>query len=491
MSIGPIYTLINNTGVQDQLLLATELLNNRLREIRRLRSKNPTIKDKTPTLVDIEKTHVLFLNSHFKPFCALAYIYNAQGAANIIPDFGKEVIYSIPQYGDFFSDMVLHVRLEGLSKGIASDQVRYCDFLGHRLLKQVQFEVNGNLIDQYDSDMYNLHYNFFVNGSRKELSWKRSVGQETPNIGFVTQNPLVDNYRQQINIMNGPQTPKATHSSVDIWVPILFWFNIDQRLAIPSAAIPYGQRFIKIFFADVEEICQGVPTPDFTAPKMTICDLWINNLFVNPEILDIYLKRIGFQLIRIHRYQKIPLTEPSGRILLNQLKFPTETFYFGARPNINDGNMTDWWRFHYVTNNTIPWPVSSINPVPPPANLITVGSATYKTATRILDTLSIVSHDIVLANTTPAGFYNFVVPYKMGDNITSPLDPGAYMVAFNLYPGNYQPSGYINLSNSREFYLNYTGSTISEINPSYLKIYGVSINFMIIAQGQCSLRFNV
>lgn len=32
--------------------------------------------DPTPTLVDIERTHILFVNAHFKPFAAIGYEYN-------------------------------------------------------------------------------------------------------------------------------------------------------------------------------------------------------------------------------------------------------------------------------------------------------------------------------------------------------------------------------------------------------------------------------
>ncbi len=39
--------------------MATALLNKRLLEIERMRAQNPQIKDPTPTLVDIERTHVL------------------------------------------------------------------------------------------------------------------------------------------------------------------------------------------------------------------------------------------------------------------------------------------------------------------------------------------------------------------------------------------------------------------------------------------------
>ncbi len=33
------------------------------------------VPDPTPTLVELEKTHILFVNAHFKPFAAIAYEY--------------------------------------------------------------------------------------------------------------------------------------------------------------------------------------------------------------------------------------------------------------------------------------------------------------------------------------------------------------------------------------------------------------------------------
>jgi len=55
--------------------MASQLLMTRLVEIRRMRSA-AGVRDPTPTLVDIERTHVLFMNAHFKPFAAIGYEYN-------------------------------------------------------------------------------------------------------------------------------------------------------------------------------------------------------------------------------------------------------------------------------------------------------------------------------------------------------------------------------------------------------------------------------
>lgn len=53
--------------------------------------------DPTPTLVDVERTHILFINAHFKPFAAIGYEYNKVRANTGTPQFGGSVQFSIPR----------------------------------------------------------------------------------------------------------------------------------------------------------------------------------------------------------------------------------------------------------------------------------------------------------------------------------------------------------------------------------------------------------
>jgi hypothetical protein len=68
MATAGIFVLLSNDGKQDKMLQASELLKNRLDAVTAARRANPAISDPTPTLLDIEKTHILFTNAHFKPF---------------------------------------------------------------------------------------------------------------------------------------------------------------------------------------------------------------------------------------------------------------------------------------------------------------------------------------------------------------------------------------------------------------------------------------
>jgi hypothetical protein len=52
--------------------------------------------------------------------------------------------------------------------------------------------------------------------------------------------------------------------------------------------------------------------------------LYTNNLFTHPMIHDLYIKRIGFSLIRVHKNQQITIDKQDNQILMNQFKYPVE-----------------------------------------------------------------------------------------------------------------------------------------------------------------------
>ena len=390
---------------------------------------------------------------------------------------------------------------------------------------------------------------------------------------------------------DGPQTPKTDQPALDLWIPLLFWFNKDPRLAIPSVSIPYGQRFIDVEFAAANQILQHVgltPADDNPGanpppvPDVQLAELWINNIFVNPEIHDIFIKRIGFTLIRVHRIQSIRVNKASDQLLLNQMKWPIETLYIGLRPTDNvdyrNSKMLTSWNVYAETqkrevalcaldeagfiadarllagltnaqltdailaaalvpnagplfdagdfagvtladiNAALSGSVASRqyqspNPNPPPAffnvpvqvlkeydaalfadanaptgdELIANAPANhcmmeYEICIPTLRDIQIQAHGVNLYQTTPATFFNAYVPYTYGGHhVNTPVDCGKLMVTFNLYPASYQPSGHVNISRAREFYLNYNSNQVGDsIATSDMVVIGVAVNFLLI-----------
>lgn len=153
------------------------------------------------------------------------------------------------------------------------------------------------------------------------------VGTTTPAVVAPTNS--VQTSRRLTSVVVGPQTPAATQPALNLYIPLLFWFNRDTRLSVPSVSIPYGQRFITLDIEELNNIIYVAPgnlflqlttesfiatgnTPAATsltnysrvvtrravivptstvgggagnvAPQITNMELYINNIFMNPEI---------------------------------------------------------------------------------------------------------------------------------------------------------------------------------------------------------------
>ena len=609
MAAGGIFTIITNDGKQDRMLMATALLHDRLDKIWQSKSQmfagagvDPDDVRVLPSLIDIEKTHILFTNAHFKPFAAIGFEYNKVRPTSGSPTLGTQIQFSIPQFGDFFHDIAFHCKLAQPTVTVTSGTLnqnkpamRWCTWPGERLLKKVQQEVNGNPLDEYTLHATALHREYRV-APNKLTAWRRCVGQEEALQGYVRQRDWTDNgntgesFRVGAQVFNGAQTPTPSKSGyLELFVPLLFWYNKDVRLAVPSVAIPYGQRFINIELAQAYELVGLVPrgtgtwadpNGTFAAdPVLSDVELYINNIFVNPEVHKIYIKRVGFSLIRVHRQQITTLA--SNQILLQQLKWPIEYLFVGAKLRDyyassavadRNQNLQAWDKYSsYEDNVMYSYGQSAIRETAlvydptttlgititsgaatlagtataaqamPVGTTIRVNGTTYTTSaavasattalsgiavtppiaasltasaliaansavvvqspteyqakswTPLLDTIGIQAHGIDIYKEIPGKFFNAYTTYHYGgSNINAPSDPGALFVPFCLYPGTYQPSGHINISRAREFYLNYT-SAYQVANSSaalLLVVVASAINFLLISDGSAVLRYS-
>lgn len=157
-----------------------------------------------------------------------------------------------------------------------------------------------------------------------------AFGTTTPSFSAPVNS--VQTTRKLAKIVNGLQTPQATQPATNLFIPLLFWFNRDTRLSVPSVSIPYGQRFITLDIEELQNIIYTAPgnlflqlttesficnnaaglraaadtitnynrvvtrravlVPSSTvgggagnvAPQITNMELYINNIFMNPEI---------------------------------------------------------------------------------------------------------------------------------------------------------------------------------------------------------------
>lgn len=647
MSAGGVFKLIANDGKADRMIMATKLLNQRIKDVMCAR-KAAGKADITPTLVDLERTHILFVNAHFKPFAAIGYEYNKVRPQSGNPALGNSITFSIPQFGDFFHDMVARQVLspfhssqqEAPAPGIpgypadnldwdnatalANTQyelvdafggqvdtgqsfrnlVRYCEYPGERLYQSVKFDVNGNPLDEYNDVTINMIRKFTI-GADKIVGYKRLVGQEVCREGFsgpkvcytldshndgaqpfttlagglptipqhsvapvsasdatfiaqgfpdqawnegsILNATAIDHsnpggaasqatfgyqtvVRDCLQCVDGAQTPKLQQPQLEIWNKLRFWFNDDARLAIPSVSIPFGQRFITVDMARQDLIAFEFPglyvrqaTDVGVAPNvvrtvqhrplvmpgsiseitLSRVELYVNNIFVNPEVHDIFIKRIGFSLIRVFRQHRVRSNSDShDERLLSQLKWPIEYMYVGLRPTWNGhaNNPQQWRDWHRMTKvNDIVCDDFNLSEVGDGTGAFAAAGSrigqvipdTWAKELKTVDSLTLTAHGINIHDNFPDTFFNAYNPFHYGGPaIVTPTDEGALMINFALYPKSYQPSGHLNVSRAREFFLNWNTRYVSATTPAELLAVAVAINFLLITDGSAVLRFS-
>jgi hypothetical protein len=507
MSVGGIFQIITNTGIQDKLIMATDRLMDNIKRIscdrmEKLKKKYPSKSRESllnmdeawmPILADIEKTHILFINSTFKPFVAMAHEYSKTVPRGGVPSLNSTFSFMLPILGEFVNDAVLYVELVGLAAVSALDKVRYVELLGHRLMKSVSFKVSNTVIDTYTSNNYNAYYQYKV-PIQKDIGYRRMIGQEVPHTGYLTADPAVDEHREYRYFGDGPQTFKNVQPTVAMWIPMLFWFK-DMQCSLPNFLLPIGQTEIEISFEAQQNLVAYATyggTGAYKIPTIGNCYLYLNHLFLLPEVHKIFLTRFGFQLIRVHRNHSEILTDSTKSILLHQLKWPTECLYIAFRPFVNLNNSQTWYKNTNATSIEVPEAVVLSG------SILSTNKAIYYEEEQVVSSLSLETFGVTIYPTLQPEFYNNYIPYRYGSFIKTPQELGWYMMNFNNNPGDHQPSGHFNISRSRELYLNYQSAVdkpnneyiISQNNPVELIVLADCINFLLYKGGNLVLRFS-
>jgi hypothetical protein len=591
MTSGGIFILLANDGKQDAMLLDSVGLNQKITQLE-IAAQNRTISS-PPDTRDISRAGWFNpLLRDFKPLMAIAYEYQSQVSQNT-PQWGNDFIVTAPLYGEFINDVYLQFQIDsvtapnasywtnpGTSTPMGAEAIAYVKYPGHQMMNNVLFEVNGNQLDRYDTDTMHFYQKFYVPPSKMD-AWCNMMGQETVKTGYSYVSGTSKSgatmrssgVRQSLSFTSGYQTPKPSQPALNLMVPLLFWHCLDPGLSFPSSCVPYGQRNYHIRLPSFSQMVtlhhafdstQDNSVPAQMTPNVKVTTL-LRNIFVNPTVHQLLVKNIEFTLIRVHLTQSQQVTAPSGRELLQNIKWPVETLHCAFQPvaNLSGPYMGETYcmygvptpvtvqtgalkngytwnatvltapltaavytsAFEAFNRSTLDFAIALnipsttvlsvaqvnaalvlnqypalvgpfLNPLTPtPAEIIAATPSPFVESTYLeygpaVDTVSITAQAVALYNAFAASMYSDYLPYvSVNESMKTPQDPGALLIPFSLYTNIYQPSGYINVSRSREFYIVWTSSYISSATPARLVVVATALNFALGADGSYLLRF--
>ncbi len=523
--MGGVFRLVLRDERFDGFLQAADYLRRRLDAVR-LRRRAAGEPNVQPTFADIEESHLLYIRAAYRPFVSVASEYtrvrpHGHGTSAVGPS-GGSIQFTFPTFGHFTSDIALHLRFRavgdaaaaaaGAAPTPAAPLLRYCAYPGLRAAQRVEFRSDEVLIDDYTPDDAVAYGKFFVATDHRP-GWDRCHGQQELRAATYTAN----GFTGVLTYADGPQTPKLFQEELELFVPLQFWMCRDAAHALLNDLIPNSQRTIVVELAPLDLLIQALvpapagPAPDPLAPAGLVrvplpfqrlaveADLYVNGLYVNPEIHDVFASRIGFGLCRVHRRQTSPLIGSPDRVLLDQLKYPAEFFAVGFRDRANAADFDRWW----MMGTRTPRPDATKLLVPAMVwnaplqvcQLVCREAVEATTLEPLIAALSVTAHGIEIFPQLPAVFYNAYMPcrYPANSLVVAPVDASAFLVSFCLYPGRFNPSGYYNLSAGRELYIGYVLKGSYDLTPgrAEMVVSMSALNFLIRRGDKFQLKFSL
>ena len=178
-----------------------------------------------------------------------------QQVFNGAADFGRTVTCNLNRNGDLITNMYAVVKLNDLSEG--DNSWGYVRRLGYALVEETKVEIGGSKIDEQYGDWLNIWH---------ELSHK--VGQEKGHAKLVGDVP------ELTDLTEG-------HDAYTLYVPLAYWFNRHNGLALPLIALQYHDVRVTIQYRRASE-CTNYTS---SAPSVSMDDsyLLIDYVYLDSE----------------------------------------------------------------------------------------------------------------------------------------------------------------------------------------------------------------
>ena len=200
------------------------------------------------------------------------------------PDFARTVTCNINRNGDLITNMYVAVTLK--EKVVASNGVAwgYVNRLGHAMIDNVKVEIGGSKIDEQYGDWLNIWY---------ELTHK--AGQVR---GY---DKMIGNIDSLTEISTNPK------KSYQLYIPLQFWFNRNNGLALPLISLQYHDVRITLNFKKAID-CINWKGSAVNAPSSDAL----------PEISDSYLL---IDYIYLDSEERKRFAQAAHEYLIEQLQF--------------------------------------------------------------------------------------------------------------------------------------------------------------------------
>ena len=246
-------------------------------------------------------------------------------------DFNKRVTAVINRNADLMYKTYVQVVLpeidlvasggSGYNAGAGSG-FRWVNYIGHRLIKQVELEIGGQRIDRQYGDWMQIWTQLstdagnipaldeIVGNSHDLVLMKRSTALPLDSTCAATETTV-------------SCLPRAGTPAKTLYVPLQFWFCRNPGVAIPLIALQYHEVRINVDFetwqnCQYAETALGIPNPSLPQQSLAAASLYVDYVYLDTEERRRFAQQSHEYLIEQVQYTGAEsITSSSNKIQLN------------------------------------------------------------------------------------------------------------------------------------------------------------------------------
>jgi len=337
--------------------------------------------------------------------------------------FGRKATVTVSRNGDLISNTYLEVDLPPLQ-----NSWKWKNNVGHSLIEEVELEIGGQRIDRHYGQWMDIWSELSMPEEKKAMFDADMLGKS-----------------QGVNQLD--------FDAKKLYIPLQFFFNRVQGLALPLIALQYHEVKLNFTFAKLDDLVHG-GTGAITSEE--------------PEI------RLYIDYIYLDTEERKRFAQSQHELLIEQLQFHGD-----ETPGLNGSYRLN---FNHPVKELV-WVVSQ----PVDEDKLRLEPASGATTESVTDALlQLNGHDRF--DKRAGSYFRLVQPFQHHTRIPQ---RHIYCYSFALKPEDHQPSGTCNFSRIDNATLKLTLPSVVTLNDkAKVKIFATSVNVLRILSGMGGLAYS-
>jgi len=426
--------------------------------------------------------------------------------------WGSKQSATIGRHADLLYSTYLEVQLPGLTRDGTQNQLWNDDqdFLGFNLLKYVELEIGGQVIDRLYGEWLTLWSILSNDANKVEMLNDMASARQYQTIQVNTGGSAYDyvgDFPAPYGCTPGFGRPSAPNV---LYIPLYFFFTKNPGAALPLIALQYHEVKINILWSAPDLVTGDyVNTKHKVPPAASSVSIYVDYIYLDVEERRRMAQQSHEYLIEQTQFNENKgLSSSSNRVDLT-FNHPVKELVWVVQP----ANYTDCKLPVFDANSGAPWNPLTDAPARPQNddanyyrgasystydwNTGTGGHGrlmpfTYDTAPIYQQKLQINGQDRM--DVRYGDYFNRVQPYQHHSGNTINY-PGIYCYSFALRPEEHQPSGTCNFSriDTAHLVMDFVGEAIVDETRDAtwnVRVYAVNYNILRIMSGMAGLAYS-